>query len=52
MTDTKVTNPYSGQSEVLTPEEFKLYWQIKIAEHNEDVPASPDDMHITPCDVH
>ena len=21
----KVTNPYSGQSEVLTPEEFKLY---------------------------
>jgi hypothetical protein len=36
MTDTKVTNPYSGQSEVLTPEEFKLYWQIKIAEHNED----------------
>ena len=35
-TERKVTNPYSGQSEMLTPEEFKLYWQIKIAEQNED----------------
>ena len=32
----EVTNPYSGQSEMLTPEEYKLYWKIKIAEQNED----------------
>ena len=25
----KATNPYSGQSEMLTPEEHKLYIQIK-----------------------
>ena len=28
----KATNPYSGQSEMLTPEEHKLYIEIKQAE--------------------
>ena len=32
----KATNPYSGQSEMLTPEEHKLYIEIKEAELNED----------------
>ena len=32
----KATNPYSGQSEMLTPEEHKLYIQIKEAERDED----------------
>ena len=32
----KTTNPYSGESEMLTPEEHKLYIEIKIAEINED----------------
>ena len=32
----KTTNPYSGQSEMLTPEEHKLYIQIKEAEFDED----------------
>jgi len=32
----KTTNPYSGQSEMLTPEEHKLYIQIKEAELDED----------------
>ena len=32
----KATNPYSGQSEMLTPEEHKLYIEIKEAEFNED----------------
>ena len=37
MTDKiKTTNPYSGQSEMLTPEEHKLYIEIKEAEINED----------------
>ena len=31
----KTTNPYSGQSEMLTPEEHKLYIEIKDAEINE-----------------
>ena len=31
-----VTNPYSGQSAVLTPEEHKLYTEIKQAEWDED----------------
>ena len=31
-----VTNPYSGQSAVLTPEEYKLYIMIKQAEQDED----------------
>ena len=32
----KTTNPYSGQSEMLTPEEYKLYIMIKQAELDED----------------
>ena len=40
MTDTErtieTTNPYSGQSEMLTPEEYKLYIMIKQAEFDED----------------
>ena len=32
----KTTNPYSGQSEMLTPEEHKLYIEIKDAEIAED----------------
>ena len=32
----KTTNPYSGESEMLTPEEHKLYMKIKIAEITED----------------
>ena len=35
-TKIKATNPYSGQSEMLTPEEHKLYIEIKEAEFNED----------------
>ena len=30
-TQIKTTNPYSGQSTMLTPEEHKLYMQIKDA---------------------
>jgi hypothetical protein len=37
MTDKiKATNPYSGESEMLTPDEHKLYIEIKEAEFNED----------------
>ena len=32
----KATNPYSGQSEMLTEEEFALYHTIKNAELKED----------------
>ena len=32
----KATNPYSGQSVLLTPEEHKLYIEIKTAEFDED----------------
>ena len=32
----KTTNPYSGQSTMLTPEEYKLYIMIKQAEYDED----------------
>ena len=32
----KTTNPFSGQSEMLTPEEYKLYIIIKQAELDED----------------
>ena len=35
-TKIKATNPYSGQSEMLTPEEHKLYIEIKTAEIDED----------------
>ena len=37
MTDKiRATNPYSGQSEMLTPDEHKLYIEIKEAERDED----------------
>ena len=37
MTDKiKTTNPYSGQSEMLTPDEHRLYIEIKDAEISED----------------
>ena len=32
----KTTNPFSGQSTMLTPEEYKLYIMIKQAEIDED----------------
>mgnify|MGYP003151626621 FL=1 len=32
----KATNPYSGQTEMLTPDEHKLYIEIKQAEFDED----------------
>ena len=32
----KATNPYSGQSEMLTPEEHKLYIAIKEHERDEE----------------
>ena len=32
----KATNPYSGESAMLTPEEHKLYIEIKTAEVDED----------------
>ena len=32
----KATNPYSGQSALLTPEEHKLYIEIKEHERDED----------------
>ena len=32
----KATNPYSGQSEMLTPQEHKLYIEIKQAEWDQD----------------
>ena len=35
-TKIKATNPYSGQSAMLTPEEHKLYIEIKTAEVDED----------------
>ena len=36
MSKIKATNPYSGESEMLTPEEHKLYIEIKTAEFDED----------------
>jgi hypothetical protein len=35
-TKIKATNPYSGQSAMLTPDEHKLYIEIKEAEEAED----------------
>ena len=35
-TKIKTTNPYSGQSAMLTEDEHKLYIDIKTAEVNED----------------
>ena len=40
MTDKiKATNPYSGESEMLTPEEHKLYIEIKEHERDEEYSA-------------
>ena len=38
-TKIKATNPYSGQSEMLTPEEHKLYIEIKEHERDEEYSA-------------
>ena len=35
-TKIKATNPYSGESAMLTPEEHKLYIEIKTAEFDQD----------------
>ena len=35
----KATNPYSGESAMLTPEEHKLYIEIKEAEETEQYNA-------------
>ena len=35
----KTTNPYSGQSTMLTPEEHKLYIEIKEHERDEEYSA-------------
>ena len=35
----KATNPYSGQSAMLTPEEHKLYIEIKEHERDEEYNA-------------
>ena len=35
----KATNPYSGQSTMLTPEEHKLYIEIKEHERDEEYNA-------------
>ena len=36
MSNIKATNPYSGESEMLTPEEHKLYIEIKEHERDEE----------------
>ena len=41
----KATNPYSGQSEMLTPEEHKLYIEIKQAEWDEDYDTVRKGLH-------
>ena len=41
----KATNPYSGESEMLTPEEHKLYIEIKQAEWDEDYDTVPKGLH-------
>mgnify|MGYP005703660755 FL=1 len=38
-TKIKATNPYSGQSAMLTPEEHKLYIEIKEHERDEEYSA-------------
>ena len=37
----RATTPYSGESEMLTPEEHKLYVEIKEAERDEDYKTMP-----------
>ena len=39
MSKIKATNPYSGESEMLTPEEHKLYIEIKEHERDEEYDA-------------
>jgi hypothetical protein len=39
MSKIKATNPYSGESEMLTPEEHKLYIEIKEHERDEEYSA-------------
>ena len=41
----KTTNPYSGQSTMLTPEEYKLYIMIKQAEYDEDYDTVRKGLH-------
>ena len=41
----KTTNPYSGQSEMLTPEEHRLYCKIKQAEIDEDYKTVERGLH-------
>ena len=41
----KATNPYSGESEMLTPEEHKLYKEIKQAELDEDYDTVRKGLH-------
>ena len=37
----KTTNPYSGQSELLTEEEYKVYTQVKQDEIDEKYKMNP-----------
>ena len=41
----KTTNPFSGQSTMLTPEEYKLYIMIKQAEYDEDYDTVRKGLH-------
>ena len=41
----KATNPYSGESVMLTPEEHKLYIEIKQAEWDEDYDTVRKGLH-------
>ena len=41
----KATNPFSGQSEMLTPEEHKLYIEIKQAEWDQDYDTVRKGLH-------
>ena len=41
----KTTNPFSGQSTMLTPEEYKLYIMIKQAEIDEDYKTVQKGLH-------
>ena len=41
----KTTNPFSGQSTMLTPEEYKLYIMIKQAEIDEDYKTVERGLH-------
>ena len=41
----KATNPYSGQSEMLTPEEHKLYIEIKQAKWDQDYDTVRKGLH-------